>query len=45
LSLCATILRDNNGHASAINLEPHGAAILLELQAAGSMPESARLIE
>jgi signal transduction histidine kinase len=34
LSLCATILRDNNGRASAINLEPHGAAIILELQAA-----------
>jgi signal transduction histidine kinase len=34
LSLCATILRDNNGRASAINLEPRGAAIILELQAA-----------
>jgi signal transduction histidine kinase len=34
LSFCATILRDNNGHASAINLEPQGAAIILELQAA-----------
>jgi signal transduction histidine kinase len=34
LSLCASILRDNNGHASAVNLEPQGAAILLELQAA-----------
>lgn len=34
LSLCATILRDNNGSASAVNLEPKGAAILLELQAA-----------
>jgi C4-dicarboxylate-specific signal transduction histidine kinase len=34
LSLCATILRDNDGSASAVNLEPHGAAILLELQAA-----------
>ena len=34
LSLCATILRDNNGHASAINLDPGGAAIILELQAA-----------
>jgi C4-dicarboxylate-specific signal transduction histidine kinase len=34
LSLCATILRDNNGRASAVNLEPHGAAILLELSAA-----------
>ncbi len=33
LSLCATILRDNNGSASAVNLEPQGAAILLELQA------------
>jgi signal transduction histidine kinase len=31
LSLCATILQDNNGRASAINLEPQGAAILLEL--------------
>lgn len=34
LSLCASILRDQNGHASAVNLEPHGAAIILELQAA-----------
>jgi len=34
LSLCATILRDHNGRASAMNLEPHGAAILLELQTA-----------
>jgi len=34
LSLCATILRDHNGRATAINLEPRGAAILLELQAA-----------
>lgn len=34
LSLCATILRDNDGRASAVNLEPHGAAIILELKAA-----------
>jgi signal transduction histidine kinase len=34
LSLCASILRDHNGRASAVNLEPSGAAILLELQAA-----------
>lgn len=34
LSLCATILRDNQGVASAVNLEPRGAAIVLELQAA-----------
>jgi len=34
LSLCASILRDQNGRASAVNLEPHGAAIILELQAA-----------
>jgi C4-dicarboxylate-specific signal transduction histidine kinase len=34
LSLCATILRDHNGRASAVNLEPHGAAIILELRAA-----------
>jgi signal transduction histidine kinase len=34
LSLCATILRDHNGRASAVNLEPRGAAILLELKAA-----------
>lgn len=34
LSLCSTILRDNNGSASAVNLEPRGAAILLELQSA-----------
>ena len=34
LSLCATILRDQNGRAAAVNLDPHGAAIILELQAA-----------
>jgi two-component system NtrC family sensor kinase len=34
LSLCASILRDHNGRTSAVNLEPQGAAILLELQAA-----------
>ena len=34
LSLCATILRDQKGRASAVNLEPRGAAIILELQAA-----------
>jgi len=34
LGLCATILRDHNGRASAVNLEPTGAAIILELQAA-----------
>ncbi len=34
LSLCATILRDQNGRASAVNLQPRGAAIILELQAA-----------
>jgi signal transduction histidine kinase len=34
LSLCATILRDNNGRALAVNLEPQGAAIILELKAA-----------
>ncbi len=34
LSLCATILRDNNGRALAVNLEPQGAAIILELHAA-----------
>jgi C4-dicarboxylate-specific signal transduction histidine kinase len=34
LSLCATVLRDHNGRASAVNLEPRGAAIILELQAA-----------
>lgn len=34
LSLCATILRDNDGRASAVNLEPHGAAVILELKAA-----------
>ena len=33
LSLCASILKENNGRASAINLDPQGAAILLELQA------------
>jgi signal transduction histidine kinase len=34
LSFCAGILRDQNGHASAINLEPRGAAILLDLKVA-----------
>ena len=34
LSLCATIMRDHNGRASAMNLDPHGAAIVLELQTA-----------
>ena len=34
LSLCATILRENNGRISAVNFEPRGAAIVLELQAA-----------
>ena len=34
LSLCATILHDHEGRASAINLEPRGAAILLELHSA-----------
>jgi signal transduction histidine kinase len=34
LSLCASILRDNNGHAPAVNLESGGAAILLKLRAA-----------
>lgn len=31
LSLCASLLRDNQGRASAMNLESGGAAILLEL--------------
>lgn len=34
LSFCAGILRDQNGRASAVNLEPRGAAIILELRAA-----------
>jgi len=34
LSLCATILRENNGRITAMNLDPRGAGILLELQAA-----------
>ncbi|MGB6973762.1 MAG: ATP-binding protein [Terracidiphilus sp.] len=34
LSLCATILRENNGKISAVNREPRGAAIILELKAA-----------
>jgi signal transduction histidine kinase len=34
LSLCASILRDQNGRAAAVNLDPHGAAVILELQAA-----------
>jgi signal transduction histidine kinase len=33
LGLCASILREHRGRASAVNLEPRGAAILLELQA------------
>lgn len=33
LSLCATIMSDNNGRASAVNTEPRGAAIILELKA------------
>jgi C4-dicarboxylate-specific signal transduction histidine kinase len=33
LSLCATIMRDHNGRATAMNLGPRGAAILLELNA------------
>lgn len=34
LSMCASILRENNGKATAMNFEPRGAGILLELQAA-----------
>lgn len=34
LSLCATILRENNGRISAVNLKPRGAGIVLELQSA-----------
>lgn len=34
LSLCATILRDNDGQARAVNLEPQGAAITLDLHTA-----------
>ncbi|HVC48163.1 MAG TPA: ATP-binding protein [Terracidiphilus sp.] len=34
LSLCATILRENNGRISAVNKEPRGATIILELKAA-----------
>jgi two-component system, NtrC family, sensor kinase len=34
LSLCATILRENRGNASAVNLMPRGAAIVLDLQGA-----------
>lgn len=34
LSLCATLMRDNNGRAIAVNFEPQGAGIVLELQAA-----------
>ncbi|HUX43947.1 MAG TPA: histidine kinase dimerization/phospho-acceptor domain-containing protein [Terracidiphilus sp.] len=33
LSLCATILRENNGRISAVNQQPRGAALILELQA------------
>jgi C4-dicarboxylate-specific signal transduction histidine kinase len=34
LNLCATILRENSGRISAVNLEPRGAALILELQSA-----------
>lgn len=34
LGLCATIVRENNGQISAMNLEPTGAAIVIELEAA-----------
>jgi signal transduction histidine kinase len=34
LSMCASIIRENNGKASAMNFEPRGAGILLEMQAA-----------
>jgi C4-dicarboxylate-specific signal transduction histidine kinase len=34
LSLCDSILRSQNGRVSAVNLEPRGAAIILELRAA-----------
>jgi signal transduction histidine kinase len=34
LSLCATVMRNNNGRASALNFQPRGAAIVLELKAA-----------
>ena len=34
LSLCATILRENSGRISAVNNDPRGAAIILELHAA-----------
>lgn len=36
LSLCANILRENNGQATAVNLESGGAAILLDLEATWS---------
>jgi K+-sensing histidine kinase KdpD len=31
LSLCAAIVREHRGHISAINLEPVGAAVVLDL--------------
>lgn len=34
LSLCASIVRENNGQVSATNLHPVGAAITMELEAA-----------
>ena len=34
LSICGTILRENNGRISAMNFQPRGAGIVLELQAA-----------
>lgn len=34
LSICATMLRENNGSVLAVNLEPRGATIIFELKAA-----------
>jgi signal transduction histidine kinase len=34
LSMCASILRENNGKATAMNFEPQGAGVLIELNAA-----------
>lgn len=34
LSMCASILRENHGKATAMNFDPRGAGVLIELQAA-----------
>jgi len=40
LSLCYSIVRENGGEISAFNLQPHGAAVAIELPAAEAVDES-----